>query len=263
MISGRGTNLQALLDRAADGRLAAEVVVVVCDRPDAYGLERARKAGVPTHVVDYKAHLKADSDEMARRALPEGVDLEELDRTQQILANADRGKRLDRLRRLLLAEGELVRIMDSYQPDIVCTAGFMRLMTPYILNHYNRGGGDYRMVNVHPSLLPAFKGQYGYRDTFLYGCKWGGVTIHYVDLAEDAGPVITQAVYPIWPDDELDAVESRGLSLEYEMFAQALNWIAAGQVRLIQGEAGRYVAAIADPNYRDIQRSWVDQAFSR
>lgn len=263
MISGRGTNLQALIDRAADGRLNAEVAVVVCDRPEAYGIQRAKKAGIPVEVVDYKHYLKAPIEDLMELPLPPGVDLDALEKEQLILENPDRDKRMARLRRLVLAEGEMVRIMDSFEPDIVCTAGFMRLMTPYILNHYNRGGGDYRVVNVHPSLLPAFKGQYGYRDTFQYGCKWGGVTIHYVDLAEDAGPVITQAVYPIWPEDTVETVEARGLSLEYEMFAQSLNWIAAGQVRLKESEVGRYVAVIEDPDYRNFQKRWMEQAFGK
>jgi phosphoribosylglycinamide formyltransferase 1 len=257
IVSGGGTNLQALLDRAAEGKLAAEIVVVAGDRPDAFGLVRAQRAGIPTHVVDYKACLQQTIEKPLDLELP--VDLEVLARRQKILKIADSEKLLQRLAGLVLAEQQLIRVLDDYKPDYVCLAGFMRLLSPYFLGHYNRGG-RWRVVNIHPALLPAFPGQQGYDDTFAYGCKWGGITIHFADEGEDTGPIIAQAVYPVWPDDDLEKVRQRGLSLEYEMYAQCINWLAADQVELYPGENDRVVVRVTDPSYRQILKQWTEIA---
>jgi len=258
LISGSGTNLQALLDRASAGTLAAEVAVVTSDRPDAFGLVRAANAGIPTHVVDYRAYRSIGMNDPLVESLP--VDLEALDRDQKILRNPDPEKRLLQLARLVLAEREILNVLDRYRPDFVCLAGFMRLLTPYFLNHYNREN-DWRVMNVHPSLLPAFPGQHGYEDTFAYGGSWGGITVHFADEGEDSGPVIAQAAYPIWPDDDIEKVRQRGLMLEYKVYAQCINWFVAGQVETNLVEGGRARAVITDPLYRDILRRWVDLAF--
>lgn len=257
LVSGGGTNLQALLDRAASGELNARIVAVVSDRPGAYGLVRAQRAGIPTHVVDYKTHLGRELEQSLQASLP--VDIEQLACCQKILKIADRGKLLQRLTKLVLAEQDLIQVLDGYRPDYVCLAGFMRLLSPYFLGHYNRGG-QWRVVNIHPALLPAFPGAHGYEDTFGYGCKWGGITVHFADEGEDTGPIIAQAVYPVWPGEDLEAVRQRGLSLEYEIYARCINWLAAGQVELLSDGASRVVTKITDPDYRRVLRSWVDSA---
>jgi phosphoribosylglycinamide formyltransferase 1 len=259
LISGGGTNLQALLDRQAAGQLAADIVAVVSDRADAYGLVRAEKAGIPAHVVDYKGHLQREIADPLELGLP--VDLMELSRRQKILNMADPYKLLQRLAKLVLAEGELLRILDRYQPDYVCLAGFMRLVSPYFLSRYNREG-QWRVVNIHPALLPAFPGSHGYEDTFGYGCKWGGITVHFADEGEDTGPIIAQVVYPIWPDDDLEKVRRRGLALEYEVYAQCLNWLAAGQVEVYSIPGQRHTARITDPGYQSVLKGWIDKALS-
>lgn len=258
LISGGGTNLQALLDRQSVGQLKAEIVIVASDRADAYGLVRAEKAGVPTHVVDYKAYLQRDLPNPLELDLP--VDLMALADRQKILKMADRDKLLQRLARLVLAEDELLRLLDRYQPDYVCLAGFMRLVSPFFLGRYNRDG-QWRVINIHPALLPAFPGQHGYEDTFGYGCKWGGITVHFADEGEDTGPIIAQAVYPIRPDDDLEKVRRRGLILEYEVYAQCLNWLAAGQVEVHSVPGHRLSTRITDPDYPEIIKGWTDKAF--
>ena len=234
LISGGGTNLQVMIDRSQAGTLSAEIVVVLSDRPGAFGLERAARANIPAFHVDYKAFLKHSPTELEKVQLP--VDLADLDRRQKIVRNPDPIERQNRLARLVMAEHELVRIIDSYRPDYVCLAGFMRLVTPYFINHFNASG--LRILNIHPALLPCFPGQHGYEDTFQYGCKWGGITIHFADEGEDTGPIIAQAVYPIWPDDDIDKIRRRGLSLEYEVYSQVINWLAQGDVALKSGPDG-------------------------
>ncbi len=257
LVSGSGTNLQALLDRAANGSLMAEVVVVASDRADAYGLVRAQRAGVPTHVIDYGTYLRQRIEEPLAIELP--VHLEELAHRQKIFKAPDPKTLLQRLARLVLAERELIRVLDAYQPDYLCLAGFMRLLSPYFLGHYNRQG-QWRVLNIHPGLLPAFPGMHGYEDTFAYGCKWGGITVHFADEGEDTGPIIAQAVYPLWPDDDLETVRQRGLLLEYEVYAQCINWLAAGRVEVVSSPGSRITVRVTDPDYHKVLRSWIDTA---
>lgn len=253
LVSGGGTNLQSIIDRCQSGSLSAEVVVVLSDRHDAFGLERARKAGIPAHCVNYGAFSGLDASQLASENLP--IDLDELDRRQQILKQADAAERRLRLARLVLAEQELIRIIDSYRPDYLCLAGFMRLVTPYFINHFNADG--WRILNIHPALLPSFPGRHGYEDTFGYGCKWGGITVHFVDEGEDTGPIIAQAAYPLLPGDNLETVRARGLQLEYEVYAQVIQWLAQGYVAVNTTPEGRARVSVTDPQYARILKNWV------
>lgn len=257
LISGSGTNLQALIDRVQAGDLAAEIVVVAADRADAFGLKRADQAGIPHYVIDYAGYLGLTAETLADKHLP--VDLVELEQRQKILKHPERAVRLQQLARLVAAEQELIAALELHRPDAVCLAGFMRLVTPYFLSHYNTAE-EMRVLNIHPALLPAFPGRHGYEDTFAYGCKWGGVTVHFVDEGEDTGPVIAQAVYPIWPQDDVAAIRRRGLQLEYEIYAQCISWLAAGQIKMIRTSAGRKRVVISDPTYRSIMRDWLRQS---
>lgn len=256
LVSGGGTNLQAMIDRSSAGTLHAEIVVVLSDRPEAFGLERAAKANIPAFHVDYKTFAKQASMELEK--VESLVDLAELDRRQKIVKNPDPAERLARLARLVAAEHELIGLIDSYRPDYVCLAGFMRLLTPYFINHVNAGG--LRILNIHPALLPSFPGRHGYEDTFEYGCKWGGVTVHFADEGEDTGPIISQAVYPIWPDDDIEKIRRRGLSIEYEVYSQVINWLAQGDVAFKKGADGRTRVEITDPDYTAILGGWVTKA---
>ncbi len=183
------------------------------------------------------------------------VDLADLDRKQKILKNPDPVERRAKLARLVLAEHEMVRIIDSYSADYVCLAGFMRLVTPYFINHFNFG--ELRVINIHPALLPCFPGQHGYEDTFEYGCKWGGITVHFVDEGEDTGPIIAQAVYPIWPDDDVDEFGGGDCNSNMKLYSQAINWLAQGYVALKSTPGARTRVKITDPKYAEILKGWV------
>ncbi|SMC27583.1 formyltetrahydrofolate-dependent phosphoribosylglycinamide formyltransferase [Desulfacinum hydrothermale DSM 13146] len=257
LVSGGGTNLQALMDRMHEGTLKARIVCVGSDRPGAFGLERARTARIPTFVVDYSRYRRGEG------GLPpmDTALVDQILARQRILPQgADPVAARRRLWGLICAERELMDRLDAHRPDLVCLAGFMRLLTPHFLDHYNTGG-TFRVINIHPALLPAFPGRHGYRDTFHYGCKWGGVTVHFVDEGEDSGPVIAQAVYPIFDQDDESTVQKRGLHLEYKIYAQVINWIADGVVHVEPGPGPRPRVRIADPNYREIMGSWVESAF--
>jgi phosphoribosylglycinamide formyltransferase 1 len=259
LVSGGGTNLQAMIDRSLDGSLHAEIAVVLSDRPDAFGLERARKAGIPAHFVDYKSFMAKDSSQFDQQNLP--VSLEELDQRQKILKTPDAVQRRLRLSRLISAERALIGVIDSFNVDYVCLAGFMRLVTPYFINHFN--AETYRILNIHPAMLPAFPGQHGYEDTFAYGCKWGGITVHFVDEGEDTGPIIAQAVYPVLPADDLDSIRAKGLQLEYEVYSQVINWLAQGNIKLESLPDNRIRVQVTDYNYPEILMKWTQKGFLR
>lgn len=256
LVSGGGTNLQAMIDRSAAGTLEAEVVLVLSDRPGAFGLKRAEEANIPAFHVDYGTSTSAEFEKA--KSL---VDLADLDRRQKIIKDDDPSRRLARLARLVAAEQELIRRIDSFGPDYVCLAGFMRLLTPYFISHVNASGP--RIINIHPAVLPSFPGRHGYEDTFEYGCKWGGVTVHFADEGEDTGPIIAQAVYPIWPGDNIEKIRSRGLSIEYEIYSQVINWLAGGHVAIKKDPHGKTRVEITDPDYAEILAGWVARACRR
>jgi phosphoribosylglycinamide formyltransferase-1 len=133
----------------------------------------------------------------------------------------------------------------------------MRLVTPYFIGRFS--SGQLRVLNIHPALLPCFPGRSGYEDTFEYGCKWGGITVHFADEGEDTGPIICQAVYPIWPGDDIDKIRERGLQLEYEIYSQAINWLSQGYVSFKSVPGGRTRVDITDPEYGGILKSWISR----
>jgi phosphoribosylglycinamide formyltransferase-1 len=191
LISGRGSNLQALIDAVTAQDFPAEIALVISNVPDAYGLERARKADIPTLVIrhrDYPARESFDAalDSALREA---GVEL-------------------------------------------VCLAGFMRLL-----------GGEFvrawegRIVNIHPSLLPAFKGLHVHEQALAAGVRISGCTVHYVIAELDSGPAIVQAAVPIVPGDTPDTLAARVLEAEHRIYPEALRLIAEGRVGLQNGRA--------------------------
>ncbi len=260
LISGGGTNLQAMIDRAESGELDARIALVVSSNPEAYGLIRARSHGISTAVVDYRKHGKKHLPRISPEALPAGF--AEVVQRQRIYRGLPQAEIEDRLARLILAEQEIIRLVDTAKPDVICLAGFMRLLSPYLISHY-QGGGTYRIMNIHPALLPAFPGEHGYADTFSYGSKIGGITVHFVDEGEDTGPVIAQAIYPIWPEDTLELVRQRGLHLEYALYPRCIQWMAQGHLRVTIGFAGRPVVQILDPSYPDFLEGLIRRAFTR
>ena len=234
LVSGGGTNLQAMIDRIEAGKLDAEIGLVVCNNPDAYGLVRAQKHSIPTAVVDYRNYGKKLLPEIMDSSLP--TDFAEVLNRQRIYSGLSDGEVRDRLARLVLAEQEILALLEPLNPDLICLAGFMRLISPYFIGHYNTKD-RYGIMNIHPALLPAFPGTDGYGDTFAYGCRFGGITVHFVDEGEDTGPIIAQAIYPIWREDTLDSIRKRGLELEYVLYSQCIQWMAQGYLQVEVGKA--------------------------
>lgn len=189
LVSGRGTNLHAILDATADPDFPATTALVVSNRPGALGLERAKDAGVPSAVVDHKAYPDRPAFERA-----------------------------------------LTATLEAAGVDFVCLAGFMRLLTPTFVDHWNG-----RAINIHPSILPAFPGLNTHARAIEAGARFGGATLHFLSADMDAGPIILQAATPILPDDDEDSLAARVLRMEHEIYVRAIRWIAEGRVAIEDG----------------------------
>jgi phosphoribosylglycinamide formyltransferase-1 len=193
LVSGTGSNLQAILDAVAGARLDARVAVVVSNVADAGGLARAMASGVETVVVDHRAY--AD-----RRAF----------------------------------DAALVEVLRARGVEVVVLAGFMRLVTDVLL-----GAFPMRVVNVHPSLLPAFPGVHSQKQAFDYGVRVAGCTVHFVDGGTDTGPIIAQATVPVEEGDDEESLRLRILAKEHELLPQVLQWMAEGRVSVEPVAGGR------------------------
>lgn len=200
LISGRGSNLQSLIDACADPAFPARIACVVSNKADAYGLERARRASIPAHVVLYKDHGD-------RRAFDDAIDA----------------------------------VLRQYSVGLVCLAGFMRILTPEFVNRWRD-----RMINIHPSLLPAFKGLYTHERTLEAGVRFSGCTVHFVRPELDDGPIIIQAVVPVQADDTAETLAARILEQEHVIYPEAVRLIALSRVRVVGSKATvRNVASVA------------------
>jgi phosphoribosylglycinamide formyltransferase 1 len=186
LLSGRGSNFEALADSVAAGRIPdAEISIVISNREDAPGLRRATERRIPARVIPSK-----------------GVEREAYDRL-------------------------VVAVLNEARVDLVCLAGFMRLLSPYFVAAF-RG----RILNIHPSLLPSFPGLESQRQALDYGVKFSGCTVHFVDENLDAGPIVTQAIVSIEPGDTDETLAARILSEEHRIYTEAVRLVLSGKFRI-------------------------------
>lgn len=186
LISGRGSNLQALIDAAADPSFPAEIAIVISNKADALGLVRAAEAGIATRVIPHR--------EFPNRAA---------------------------------FDAALDTSLRDAGVELVCMAGFMRLLTPGFAQLWHD-----RLINIHPSLLPAFKGLSPHADALAAGVRFSGCTVHYVRPEMDAGPIILQAAVPVLEGDSEDDLAARILTAEHRSYPLAVRLIAEGRVRV-------------------------------
>ena len=189
LISGRGSNLQALIEACRDPATNARIVLVLSNKANAGGLARAAEAGIPTAVIDHKAY-------------------------------EDRAG----------FDGELDRRLQAAGVELVCLAGFMRILTDGFIATWRD-----RMVNIHPSLLPAYRGLDTHARALADGVKLAGCTVHYVRPELDAGPIIVQAAVPVASDDTPESLAARVLAAEHRAYPLALRLVATGRVK-VEGE---------------------------
>ena len=188
LISGRGSNMAALIEAARDPEYPAEIVLVLSNRPEAAGLLTARDAGIAVAAVDHKIHAGREDFERSMQAL-----------------------------------------LEIHRIDLVCMAGFMRLVTPWFVGQW-----DGRMINVHPALLPSFRGLNTHERALEAGVKVHGCTVHFVVAAMDEGPILAQAAVPVLDGDTSESLARRVLAQEHVIYPQALARVARGGL-LVQG----------------------------
>lgn len=229
LISGGGTNLQAIIDACESGAIDGKVVFVGSDQPGVKGLERAKKAQIPSFVVDYGEIIRNKSS----YDLPEDLDLEDVIDKQNIFTDESRLENAASYFAIRsVAERMLLDKMEEFSCDLLVLAGFMRILTPYFIDRFKPGSPVPTVMNIHPALLPAFPGVDGYGDTFAYGCKVGGCTVHFVDYGEDSGPIIGQKAYTIEPDDTEASIRKKGLELEWLLYPECIQLFAHDRLRM-------------------------------
>lgn len=190
LISGRGSNMEALIRARDAGELPVNIAAVISNRPDAKGLATAEAAGIATWVVNHKGFTGREEFDAA-----------------------------------------LAECIDGFAPDLVVLAGFMRILTEGFVRHY-----EGRLLNIHPSLLPAFPGLHTHQKALEEGVRVHGCTVHFVTAALDHGPVVVQAAVPVLDSDDEETLAARVLAQEHRVYPMAVRWFAEGRLRL---EAGR------------------------
>ncbi len=233
LISGGGTNLQAIIDSCESGKIDGEMVFVGSDNPDARGLDRAKKHSIHDFVVDYRSIIRRFKDEPEKIFIPDDFNLEEMIQKQSFFSDeADPLKVKALLTSRAVAESQLIEKMKSFPFDLLVLAGFMRNLTPYFIDRINVASQCPKIMNIHPALLPSFPGVDGYGDTFRYGCKVGGCTVHFIDYGEDSGPIIGQRTFQIEPGDTLDVIKKKGLEQEWILYPECIQLFAQDRLQI-------------------------------
>jgi phosphoribosylglycinamide formyltransferase-1 len=190
LISGRGSNMTALINAARQPSYPAEIVLVLANRPDAVGLSHARADGITTTTIDHAEY---------------GRDRECFERSMQ-------------------------QVLEEHRIEIICLAGFMRLLTPSFVRRWEE-----RMLNIHPALLPAFKGLDTHQRALSAGVKIHGASVHFVVAEMDSGPIVAQGAVAVREDDDAETLAVRVLAIEHRIYPMALGLVAAGRVRVVGG----------------------------
>lgn len=234
LVSGGGTNLQAIIDACESGGISGRIVFVGADNSAAGGLDRAKKHHIDTFVVEYGDLIRQYRQSPETFILPDDFSLEELLLKQGLLPKETGSEKIAAfLKTRAAAEVRLLERIAPYRPDLLVLAGFMRNFSPYFIDRFNTDKDHPRIMNIHPALLPAFPGVDGYGDTFRYGCKIAGCTVHFIDYGEDSGPIIGQKAFTISDDDTLDDIKKRGLALEWELYPECIQLFAENRLQTV------------------------------
>jgi phosphoribosylglycinamide formyltransferase-1 len=205
LLSGRGSNFEAIADNVAAGKIPAEIAIVVSNKPNARGLQRAQERGIPAEYIPSR-----------------GLEREEYDRL-------------------------VVARLQQAHVDVVCLAGFMRLLSAYFVEQFPN-----RILNIHPSLLPSFPGLEAQKQALEHGVKFSGCTVHLVDERLDAGPILVQAIVPVLDDDTEETLSERILQEEHRIYTDAINLVLSEKFRI---EGRRVIRQRAITQVREVEKS--------
>jgi len=186
LASGRGSNLQSIIDNVKDGKINCKVAAVISDNENAFALERARRHNIPAVFIDPKKFVSKQE-----------------------------------------YEAEIVRVLKEHNVNLVCLAGYMRLVGKKMLDAF-----PMRVMNIHPALLPAFPGLDAQKQAWEYGVRFSGCTVHFVDEGMDTGPIILQAVVPVFASDTPDTLAARILEQEHRIYPEAVQLFAEGRLKV-------------------------------
>ncbi|MEZ4568432.1 MAG: phosphoribosylglycinamide formyltransferase, partial [Desulfobacterales bacterium] len=235
LVSGSGTNMEAIITACETGNISGTVVFAGADNPNAKGLEKAEKKGIPTFVVNYAKIINNFKTAPEEYFFPDDFDLEDIKIKQSLLGKQTDAKKVSTfIETRAIAEAALLEAMKPYPYDLLVLAGFMRNLTPYFIDRVNTTPGKPRIMNIHPAILPAFPGVDGYGDTFRHGCKVGGCTVHFIDYGEDSGPIVGQRCFPIQETDTIDTIRQKGLALEYELYPECIQLFAEDRLTVVK-----------------------------
>lgn len=201
LVSGSGSNLQAIIDNIEAGRLDARIKIMISNVPDVFALERAKKHNISSLVISHKGYKSRED-----------------------------------------FDQKIVEALQAHGAELVVLAGYMRVVTPVLLRAF-----PMRVMNIHPALLPAFPGTHVWQAEVDYGVKVAGCTVHFVDEGTDTGPIIIQAVVPVYDDDTAETLNARILKQEHKIFSQAIQLYAEGRLKI----QGRRVLAEGFPKAPD------------
>jgi len=186
LVSGRGSNLQSIIDACKTGQIPAQVKVVISDKKDAYALERAKKEGIEAVFINPKDYKDKNTCEL-----------------------------------------EIIKILKKHNIDLVCLAGYMRIVGEVLLEHYKG-----KIINIHPALLPSFPGLHAQKQALAHGVKVSGATVHFVDDGCDTGPIILQAAVPVLENDTEETLSARILEQEHKIYPEAIKLYAEGKLKI-------------------------------
>ena len=252
LISGGGSNLQAIMDACENGKISGELTFIGSDNPRSDGLKRAAVSHIPSFVVDYSSIIQQFKADPATQNLPADFDYDDTFAKQTLVEGRNDAHKIQSfLFTRAIAEAKLLAKMANTPYDLLVLAGFMRTLTPYFIDRVNLDRSNPRIMNIHPALLPAFAGTDGYGDTFRYGCKVAGCTVHFIDYGEDTGPIIGQRAFTIVPGDTLESIRKKGLELEWQLYPECIQLFAEGRLKTVK-------KTFTLPNGQQLQRRIVD-----
>ena len=249
MISGTGSNMMEIVEKCWAGEIGAEVSFVGSDNPESKGLAWAKEKGIPTISVDFKQNKKMlvapiiNFDLVLKMILNEHGDVVEKMEEQGFFKRFENGLR-GYFYWKIGSEHMLLEEMANYDFDLLVLAGYMQVCTPHFIESINTMIGQWRIMNIHPALLPAFPGTDGYGDAWRYGVKVHGCTVHFIDTGIDTGPIIDQACYQVSEEENFESFKKRGLAEEYILYPRCIRLFTENRLKVKKNESGRQVVEI-------------------